>query len=336
MTVTTPTHVDTSIPELYAKRVMRNTLRAGFWGRFAGGVGSGMPIIQQTELLNKPGDLIHIQITDSLTGSGVSGDTTALEGSEENLSTSEMKVSPTLYRHGVRIYRRANKKSMIDLREEARFRLEEWGTEKVDDKRFSQFVSVTNSDIPENTGYDQPNAFAPNSSDGFATDGSITIDDVAADDKLTVAAIQKLRYHALSLNMRPFKVGGLPFFALVISPEVEYHLKQDTTYQSYVINAANRGMDNPVFTGAIANIEGVVLYSHFNSPCAANATSVRVNKGLMFGAESFVEGWDEDVRWVEDTFDYENEWGVGYSFAFQPRRGLEKNTILVYTDATLP
>lgn len=338
MAVTTPTNVDTAIPEIWAARVMRVLLRDAFWSRFAGGVGSGMPIIQQTEILNKPGDLIHIQTTGALVGAGVSGDTSALVSNEEALSTSEMKVAPLLYRHAVRVNRRANKKAIVDLREEARMRLSEWGLTKVDNKRFAQFSSVTNADIPEGAGYDQPNTYTVGG--GFNTGaaaGNFGPAAVAAGEKLTVAELQKLRYHLSNQNASPFKVEGMPFYALVVEPAVAYHLKQDTSYSNYLRDAAPRGMDNPLFTGAVAMIDGIVIFQHFNTVTATDgAASLRVARNLAFGAEAFVEGWDENVSWAEDTFDYDLEWGVAYAFAFQARRALEKNSMIVYSDATLP
>ena len=123
MASTTPTNVDSSIREVWADRVLRDTLYAGFWGSKVGGPGARSPLIRQTELLDRPGDVIHIQVTNPLAGAGVSGDTTALTGSEEALLTAEIKTVPDLYRHAVRMYRMAQKKSLIDLREEARMRL---------------------------------------------------------------------------------------------------------------------------------------------------------------------------------------------------------------------
>ncbi len=330
MSVTTPTNIDTSIPEVWASAVLREHLREGFWGRFVGGEGSGMPIIQKTELLNKSGDRIHIQITAPLSGSGVSGDTAALEGNEEALSTTEIRVEPVLYRHGVRINRRANKKSIIELREEAKMRLAEWGMDKMDDLRFSQFVSTNEADVVDAT-------YTPNQY--FVGHPGGAIDDIVAADKLTVDAVRNVRYQLMSQKARPFKVNGLPFYAMVISPEQELDLKQDADYQTYVTSAAQRGMDNPVFTGAIANIEGVVLYPHFNVPTLTNANGVpaRVAKALAFGGEAFLEGVDEDVMWVErDHFDYGLEWGVAYSFACQARRALELSSLQVVTAAALP
>lgn len=328
MSVTTPTNVDTSIPEIWAAAVLREHLREGFWGRFVGGEGSGMPIIQKTELLNKSGDRIHIQITSPLTGSGVSGDTAAVEGNEEALATTEMRLEPVLYRHAVRINRRANKKSIVELREEAKMRLAEWGQDKMDDLRFSQFVSTDEADVVDAT-------YTPNQY--FVGHAGGSIDDITTADKLTVDVVRNVRYQLQSQKAKPFKVNGLPFYAMVISPEQELDLKNDSDYQTYVTSAASRGMDNPVFTGAIANIEGVVLYPHFNVPTANNATPVRCAKALAFGAEAFLEAIDEDVNWVErDHFDYGLEWGVAYSFACQQRRALELSSLQVVTAAVLP
>src|SRR5690242_10626769 len=116
MATTIPVNVDTAIPEVWANLVLRDHLRAGTWGKFIGAAGSGSPIIQATELLGKPGDLIHIQTANPLSGSGVQGDTAVLEGNEEALSLSEIRVAPVLTRHGVRVNRRANKKNLVELR----------------------------------------------------------------------------------------------------------------------------------------------------------------------------------------------------------------------------
>ena len=329
MAETTVYNVDSSIDEVWARNTLRDHLRQGFWGRFIGGVGSGMPIIQMTELLNKSGDLIHIQVTNPLSGDGVEGDNATLEGNEENLTTSEIQVRPKLYRHGVVVRQRANKKSILDLRSEAKMRLAEWGMNKMDSVRWAQFVSATTTDVPD--GVYSPNIVYASASVNSA------LDDLAIGDKLTVDDVKNARYKLMDLKTKPFKVNGLDFYAGVISPEQGYDLRQDTDYQNYVVNAASRGMDNPVFTGAICNIEGVVLYEHFNVPVVTNGGSVRCAKAMFFGQEFAVEGLDEDVTWVErDHFDYGAKWGVGYSFAFQPRRALELSSIQLRTAATKP
>lgn len=326
MATTTPTDVDTSIPEIWAKQTFRTHSIAGFFGRFIGREGSGKAIIQKVELLNKPGDLIHIQITDPLAGAGQSGDTAQLEGNEEALATSEMRCAPVLYRHAVKVNRRANKKSILDLRREARLRLAEWGMVKMDTLRFTNFAATgtLNSDT-----YD-PHIYVV----GGPTDDTGDVDDVGSGDTLTVAAVQQIKLKLKLQHAKPLEVDGHPIYVMVTHPNTLYQLRRETEYRDWVREAEVRGKDNPFFRGATALLDGVVIYEHERVPTVVNATTVDVSKGIAFGAEAFVEALDEDVDWDEDVFDYGHHFGIAYSFATQPRRALEQNSTQVYAAAT--
>jgi N4-gp56 family major capsid protein len=319
VTATTPTNVDTSIPEVWAKDTLRRVKVEGFWGRFV-----GTALVQKSELLNKPGDLIHIQVTDPLTGAGQSGDTAAVEGNEENLATSEIKVSPILYRHGVANYRRAGKKSSLDLQAEARGRLEEWSRNKIDSLRFANLIA---SALPSPLGSETytPTLKGPNSHN--------TVNTIVPADTLSVAFLQQVKL-ALRLQLaEPIVIDGFPYYALVTHPNATYQLKQESRYESWVREAGVRGESNPFFRGALAVIDGMVLYDHENVTTSVNAGSVTVAQGLAFGAEAFVEGLDEDVAAHEQQFDYGNRLGYEISFAIQPRRALELSSIQVLSAA---
>jgi N4-gp56 family major capsid protein len=322
MASTTPTNVDTAIPELWAKAVLRDQLRAGFFGPMTGPEGSGMPIIQKTELLNKPGDTIHIQTSSPLAGAGVSGDTTAVLGSEEALSLSEIKVIPTLYRHAVRVYRRANKKSIVDLRSEAKLRLGEWGEQKMDSLRFATFVQTANLNGVAYT----PNTYGINGHDGT---------NIVAADTLTTAAVQTIKLKLRNNRAKPMRFQGKEMYGLVVHPNTLFDLKRESEYRDWVREAAVRGETNPFFVGATAVVDGVVIFEHENVPTGVSggAGTIKYSKNLAFGAEAFVEGVDENATWAEDEFDYGFEFGIAYSFAMQARRGLEKNSLQVYAAA---
>jgi len=323
---TTPTNVDSSIEEVWARRTLREHLVSGFWGKFVGPVGSGAPIIQQTELKGAPGDRIHIQVTAPLSGAGISGDTALLTGQEENLTTSEILIEPVLYRHGVRWYRRANKKSIIGLREEGRMRLAEWGMAKMDAMRFSQFISTDEADVPDAT-YTANEYFV-------GGDATPTVDEIASGDDLDVAELQKIKLALKLQHARPvMDRDGQPFYFIVMHPNVAYNLKQDTRYEAWQREANVRSEKNPLFTGALGVVDGMVLYEHESVPLANNVTPLQYATNVAFGAEAFVEGVDETVTWKEEEFDYGNEFGIGYSFAFQPRRALALSSLLVYTAA---
>lgn len=336
-TPTTPANVDSSIQELWAKDVLRRQKIQSYWSRFSGGEGSGSPIITKSELIAKGSDLLHIQVTDPLSGAGVSGDTAKLEGNEESLATSEIKAATTLYRHGVRSYRRANKKSIVDLRNEAKLRLAEWGASKMDSIRFARFLGADASVLETSLAGEAytPNKFVLAAADG-ADAGTVagdTVDDITGADLLTVKAIQTIKLRMKLQHAKPLMVGGREAFVLLTHPYSTFDLKQDTRYEAWAREAQTRGESNPLFTGALLYIDGMVIHEHESVPVANNAGAVQYAKGVAFGAEAFVEAQDEAVSWVERDFDYGNEFGVAYSFAFGPRRALELNSMQVYTAA---
>lgn len=326
MSATTNTNVQTSIPETWDRKTLRRTLRDTFFDKWMGPEGSGMPFIRKTQLQSGPGDEIHVQITDALTGAGVEGDETVLEGNEENLATSQISMTTKLYRNAVVNHRRAQKKSIIDLQEEASMRLAEWGRTKMDNNRFAKIVSTTGSDVPDGV-------YTPNI---YVVGGGTGVVDVAATDKLTVDAARKIRYTLDAQQAEPFLKDGMPWYFLLTSPQAIYDLKQDADYDSYVVNAASRGFDNPVFTGAVANIDGLIILSHWNVPVADNAGGVAVAKSVAFGKEAFIEVLDEAVSWKQDEFDYGNRLGTAFGFAHGTRRALERNSLQVYVASEAP
>jgi len=334
---TTPADVDVTIPEIWALESLRKVKVDGFWGKFVGGEHSGAPLIQKTELLNKPGDLIHIAITDVLVGAGVTGDTALLVDQEEGLTATEMKMATQLYRHAVRINARAEKKSILDLKNEGRFRLEEWHKTKIDTIRFTTILGVDTSVLPAALVGETyvPNAVSFDAAAGSGLDSTTVVpDDVAAADFVSVKGLQALRVKLEGQQANYISSEGEGYYAYVNHPNAFFWLKQDTRYEAWVREARERGKENPLFTGALAVIDGMILYSHLSVPTVVNASSVKVGKGIAFGGEAFGEALDENIRFDADTFDYGNQFGMAVRVAFSSRRMLEKNSCIAYAAAT--
>lgn len=320
MASTTPTTVDSSIPEVWASEILRTTKAGGFWGAFVGSA-----IKQKTELQGKPGDIMHIQVTNPLSGAGVSGDTATLIGNEEALSTSEIKVSPILQRHAVRVNRRAQKKSIVDLRDEATERLSEWGMDQLDKLRFANFMATA---LPAPLGSETytPNDYGPSAHN--------TKNTIVAGDVLTVRALQEIKLKLVNALAKPLQDdAGLPYYALVTHPNATFQLKQESRYESWVRDAQVRGDRNPFFRGAIAVIDGMIVYEHPRVDRSNNGSAVPVATGIAFGKEAFVEGLDEAAHSNTESFDYGLEFGISYEFAVQPRRALELNSLRVFLSA---
>jgi N4-gp56 family major capsid protein len=336
MASTTPTNVDSSIREVWAKGVLREHLVSGFFGKFVGPEGSSAAIVQKTELLDKPGDLIHIQTTVPLTGAGVTGDTATLVGNEENLTTAEILVQPHFYRHGVRWFRRANKKSIVALRDEAKLRLAEWGEEKMDDIRFAQFSSITDADVPgAAVGRYAANEYVPVGTVDGADAGS-TI------DKADITRREQADRRGPSDDQAPPRQPEgqaaqdgwrQPVYAMVCHPNALFDIKRDSEYRDWVKDAERRGPDNPFFTGATAMVDGMVLYEHPNVVTYNSQTGSSRRSTSPSAPTPSWRAWTRTRPGTRTDFDYGNEFGIAYKFAFQPRRALKLSSLLVYSAA---
>jgi N4-gp56 family major capsid protein len=321
MAMTNLSAADAAIPELWGRMALRSTLRSPLWSRFVGAEGSGMPIIQKFDLVTA-GDIMHIPITSSLVGAGVTGETT-LAGAEEVLPITNLGVAPVFYRHGVRTNHLAAHRSAIDILSEAQVHLGQWGAAKADSVRHAAFVA-TSLAAPLNG-----ETYTPNVTYSASRTSIVT---VAATDKLTVDEVRKLRLKLIAQNCTPLRsADGAKMFGLIVSEQMAYDLKSDTAYNTAVQNAGPRDATNPIFSGALAVIDGVAIYSDLGVVTATDgASSAKVARAVAFGAEAFVEGWSEQVSFQSDQFDYGFERGTSYQFGFHPRRALAKNSLVFY------
>ena len=315
MTLTGISVADPAIATIVSKKALRDAARKGFWARFTGDPGSGAAIVQKMEALNGPGDTVVVPITSALTGAGVSEETT-LDGQEEALAISSQTLVPVFRRHAVRVGRLAQYRSSLDLAEEARVRLGEWGASKADALRYTAYSSASGSPNVTYTG-------------GRSSIGAVTTADV-----MTVAEVRKLRLKAKNLEMPPLKgADGSEFYGLTITPQSAYDLKTSTGYDTAVITAGERGTSNPWMTGMIGVIDGVAIFEDKGVNTATDgASSARVARSILFGQEAFVEAWAEQSFWSDQNFDYDGEQGVSWGFSAAFARSLVvKNSCIVYT-----
>jgi N4-gp56 family major capsid protein len=317
-------------PSVWARRTLRDQLVRSFWGKLSGKPGSGAPLVQQFELLGGPGQILDIPTSTPIVGSGVSEEST-LEGSEVVLNLDSLKVCPVYRRQAVRMGRLAAQRSAPDLMSEASFRLSEWGGSKLDSVRWSSFVA---SSLPSPLNAE---TYTPNTM--FVDSPAADVDDLVAANKINVDFLRKVRIAMIEQEAVALRDSeGREYFGLALHPRQVYDLKQDTSLSTMIENAAPRGDANPVFTGAIGRLDGLVIYETPTVPVAVNANGVPcdVATAICWGAEAFIEGVAENPTWHGDTFDYASESGIAYGFSSHARRSLEKQSLLVYSSAVDP
>lgn len=259
-----------------------------------------MPVIRQDDLEQGPGDTIKVDIALALTGAGQTGDTTAVEGNEEQLKFRQMSIVVDALSHGVRWSKLGKILISHDMRQTALNQLKKWLAGKLDNDIFTEF---TGADVPAQNKWFSGTATTRN-----------TIADTDAGGRLKLADISDIKAFAQSeLKIEPLRMdNGEEYFGLVVHPYTNLSLKKDTTYQQAEREAGVRGRDNPLFTGATFLWDGVIGYVNNRVPRSANTNSpvVQTSDNIFFGAQALSRGYAYYPDWTEEYFDYGREQGV--------------------------
>lgn len=288
------------IPKIWAEDLFAQAENLTFWGQFEGPEGSGMPIIRKNDLEKAAGDTIHTDMILALTGAGSTGDTTLTEGNEEKMKYRQMDVVVNALKHGVRWSDLSQILMTHNMRKNALGQLSKWLAGKLDNEAFTALAASTLPTINK--------WFA-----GTATTRN-TVADSDAGGRLTLTDISAAKAYAQSnLLMEPLRLeGGEEYFGLVLHPYANLALKNSTAYQQAERDAGIRGRDNPLFTGATAVWDGVIIYTSNRVPLSNNTNSpvVAVADNIFFGAQAGSRAYAYYPRWTEQAFSYEEELGV--------------------------
>lgn len=218
--------------------------------------------------------------------------------------------------------------TVIRFREQGKDKLAFWVADKLDELMFltlSGRAYTLKTDGSTRSGSQLPSLrfaadVAAPSSNRIIYAGSATSEGtLTATDKMSWATIVRARTLAERKRLRPIKSGGKNYYCMVISSEQRRDLVLDPTYQTIVRSADATGDKNKLFTGAMAKVDGIVLYSHqkvFNT----FGTSTKWGSGnLVEGAQAMLLGAQAggiatlgSMFWREsDKTDYNNRPGVG-------------------------
>ncbi|MBN1881090.1 MAG: N4-gp56 family major capsid protein [Deltaproteobacteria bacterium] len=322
---TTPTQIDATIPEIWGLRVYHEFQRHMRCALLMGSEGSDMAIIVKRELERGPGDIIHVEKRLRLESAGVSGDTTVLKGNEETLQFSQVDLTPVLYRHGVGWYKRAKKKSISELRTEAKMALAEWAAELVDDSFFDAAMAGSNV------------LFAGSA----AGSGDLTGESLMTADDIDRAGTY------LRDNKVP-QVAMTDRYVALISPRQGYHLGKDDAWIKGKREADLRGKLNPVFAHFIepdylGDYQGVSVFETHSVPLVDGAVSGHIQGALVMGAEAFAfavgdatGGGKIPINWEEESSDYNNIKGIAVELVFESKLFRDESLVRVYTAGDLP
>lgn len=278
------------------------------------------------------GDRVRCILRMQLAGGGVQGDGT-LEGNEEALVTHTDDLIINQLRHAVRSAGKMTEQRIpFSIREEARMGLQDWWADRYDTSFMNQISGNTAQGDTKFTGNNTVTAADANHiiyANGHTTEASLT---ATASAQFSLGLIDQAALLARTISpvIRPVQTEAGAKYVQFITPEMHYDLRRntDTLQWGDIQKAAMQGgniSDNPIFTGALGEYNGVILHEAFRLPTLTSTGSSTTGRSILCGAQAAVMGFGRDnspqrMSWVEEVFDYGNQLGVSAGCIF----GLKK------------
>lgn len=271
-----------------------------------------------------------MQLVQDLQGDGVVGDN-ELDGNEEAMHNDAQVIRIDQLRHGVKSKgEMAEQATVIRFRSTGKEKLSFWLSDKLDELMFltlsgrsyslrTNGTTRTGSQLPSLSF--NADVTAP-SSNRIVYGGSATSEaSLTSSDRMSWQVIVRANTLAMEKRLRPIRSGGREYYAMVIHPRQRRDLVLDPTYQTILRSAEKPSSKHPLFTGAIAVIDGVVIHAHnkvFNTSGLSGGSKWGAG-GNVDGAQSILMGAQAggiallgNMFWKEsDSTDYGNRPGIG-------------------------
>lgn len=286
-----------------------------------------------TELTKtEKGEQCIMHLVADLVEDGVIGDNER-EGNEEAMQSYSQIITIDLMTHSVRNKGKlADQKTVINFREMGRDRLAYWLANRIDQLAFLTMSGISyafmNNGAPR-TNSPFPNlAFAadvsaPTANRALMWNGSALVASntgaITSSFVPTYGMIVDSVAYAKEHYVKPLMAGGKEYYVMLVQPGTLAALKKDQDYQRAVTQAADRGKDNPWFTGGTVTVDGVVFHEHrlvYNTKGAASGSkwgsggNVNGTRSLLCGAQALGMADLGSPEWTEKLFQYDSQQGI--------------------------
>jgi N4-gp56 family major capsid protein len=318
--------------KIWSTLTMREALKQTLVNKFLG-TGKGAIIGRMTELEKTAGDQIKYDLLMQMTGAGVTGDN-RMRDNEEPLVYYQDSVIIDQLRNAHAFRRMSQQRTLHDMRMDAKTNLADWWAGTFDTYMFDYLCG--------NTSRNHGQAATDPDTDHFIVSGdvtksaTITTDEasLSSNDQIQLADLDYAKEAAKTLTppIRPVMMDGNEMYVVVLHSYSVTDLRLDiansayTDWPSVQMWANKRGLQNPIFTGALGVYNGMILFesTRIYSPRA------NVRRNLFLGAQAGVfalgnaydtleqsrVGKDNIMSWYEQIEDYGNEKGISCGAIF--------------------
>ena len=297
------------VPKVWAKKVWHEGVKDSYFDKFTAMDGSNV-VHQNKDLENVKGDSVVFGLMMNLNGPGVEGNQ-KLSGAEDTLNIYDFTVQTKLIRNAVSRYEADDQKTQYDMLKEIKSALKQWLADWLDNKLMSELCSTPSS-----------------SKEAVAASAAGTYASITANDKLTTTIISRAKRKAMmhAPKVQPIKVDGMDKYIMLTSPWAARDLKDDPKWLAAQQNANVRGSKNPIFTGALGEYDGVILYEYERVVCDnTGASSANVCHNLLLGRQAACFAVARPAKHIEQTDDYGNIAGNGIAFYGEVKKTKSNN-----------
>lgn len=292
------------VPKVWAKKVWHEGVKDSYFDKFIAMDGSNV-VHQNKDLTNVKGDSVVFGLMMNLNGPGVEGNQ-KLSGAEDTLNIYDFTVQTKLIRNAVSRFEADDQKSQFDMLKEIKIALKQWLADWLDNKLMSEFGAVASS-----------------SKEAVYASAAGTLSSITANDKLTTTIISRAKRKAMlhAPKVQPIKVDGMDKYIMLVSPWAARDLKDDPKWLAAQQNANVRGSKNPIFTGALGEYDGVILYEYERVSNQTNgAAGANVCYNMLLGKQAACFAVARPAKHIEQTDDYGNIAGNGIAFYGEVKR----------------
>lgn len=286
------------VPKVWAKKVWHEGVKDSYFDKFTAMDGSNV-VHQNKDLTNVKGDSVVFGLMMNLTGSGVEGNRQKLSGAEDTLNIYDFTVQTQLVRNAVSRFEADDQKSQYDMLKEIKVVLKQWLSDWLDNKLISKL------------------SYNPSNGEVLYASAAGTQSSITANDKLTTTIISRAKRKAMmhAPKVQPIKIDGMDKYIMLVHPWAARDLKDDPKWLAAQQNANIRGSKNPIFTGALGEYDGVILYEYERVQTGnIGASSANVCQNLLLGKQAACFAVARPAKHIEQTDDYGNIAGNGIAF----------------------
>lgn len=302
------------------------------------------------------GDRAMIGLVQDLEGAGVVGDND-MDGRYSALESSWIEIHTDQLRKGVKSKGRVDdQRSVFDFRKEAKDKLAYWRASIMEELCILTASGIsyayTTNGASRSVGGEDPltsldfaaDVSAPTSGRHFAFNGtSLVAGDTTA---VTTGYVPKygmivdLMAEARTKGIKPLRINGKDHYAYLCHPKTFARLKKDADFRDAIVNAGERGANNPIFSGATVTMDGLIIHTNnrvYNTAGTATkwgaGNAIEGTRSLLMGCQALAVAdiWGA-ADWFEDTCDdgAKNKITVGmYAGVIKPKylSRLDSNTV---------